>query len=100
MALQFENTKQTIQLAKQDRIIEEHRLSKRKRVTIDANDMFASITSVIEAQEAQKEQKARWERLDRLKEARESSNLLVQQGMNAFVREWHASDVVVVQEDE
>ena len=52
MALQFENTKQTIQLVKQDRIIEEYCLSKRKRVIIDANNMFTSITSVIEAQEA------------------------------------------------
>ena len=98
--LQFENAKQGLLLAKQNKLVEEQRVSKRRRVAIDANDTFADIESIIAAQQQLEAQKARWEHLDRLKEARDSSNLLIQAGMEAFLLEWHASDLIVAQEED
>ena len=47
--LQFENAKQGLLLTKQTKLIEEQRVSKRRRVTIDTNDTFADIESIIAA---------------------------------------------------
>ena len=49
MSLHFDNTKQALLIAKQSKIVDEQRILKRKRVTIDANNTFTSIDKIIAA---------------------------------------------------
>ena len=96
-SLQFKTAEQELLITKQTQIVSDLRVSKRRRVAIDANDKFADIESIIAVQEEAERRKMQWEHQDRLKEAREQAELLVQKGMQPFLHEFHVVDLVDAQ---
>ena len=89
-ALEFAQTNQTLEIQKQSKVIEDYNAKKRRKVTVDSNETFASIGQIIEAQRKIEANEARWNAIDRASEARKQADEMTKQGIAPFLVEWHA----------
>ena len=90
--LEFQNAQNTIRIERQNRVITDLQVKRRKKVTIDANARFARIEDIVRAQEAIQEAQETWDKQDRARMARKQVNDLIEIGIKPLLHCWHVVD--------
>ena len=91
-SLEFNLASTQLQLQKAQKVINDIRVKRRRKVTIDANKAFVELPDILATQEALEARQAESDRKDRAAEARAVSERIVEQQMQPFMQEWHVLD--------
>lgn len=87
----WQTTQAAFQIQAQSQQIEQLKARKQKKVAINANEVFADIVKIREAQEQVKRQQAARDTRDRQGETAETARVLLEGQINRFMHKWHVN---------